>query len=66
MKKDEATTTTAAVGAPLEQRVGRLRVMYADAMDAQALQRGEPLKAPLTDKRVFDDDIEVTLTWDAQ
>ena len=58
--------TCRAVEGPLEPTVGRLRVMYADAMDAQALERGEPLRAPLTDKRVFDDDIEVTLTWGAQ
>lgn len=41
---------------PVERPVSRL---YADAIDADRLARGEAPKAELTDRRVFDDDIEV-------
>ncbi len=49
-------TTSDASSAPIERPVSRL---FADAMDAGRLARGEAPKAPLTDERVFDDDIEV-------
>jgi hypothetical protein len=45
-----------AVGARVDRGVSRL---FADAMDADRLARGEDPKAPLTEAPVFDDDIEV-------
>lgn len=38
------------------ERMGR--VLFADASDAERIARGEKPLAPLTDRRVFDDDIE--------
>lgn len=49
-------TTKPAGASPVDRGVSRL---YADAMDADRLARGEAPKAEVTERRVFDDDIEV-------
>lgn len=35
------------------------RILFADAIDKERIERGERPIAPLTERRVFDDDIEV-------